>query len=100
VIAGAAPLIVHASEDEFNPDQVTPGVWGFVLTFVIMVIVALLILDMVRRIRRVNYRAVVRQQLEVERLAAEGGAAGTDAAGTTPGADAAASDDDDLPPSR
>ena len=62
------PLLVLADEEEFDPNTVTPGVWGFVLTFVVMVVVLLLVLDMVRRIRRVNYRAEVREQLEQERL--------------------------------
>ena len=36
-----------------------------------MVVVVLLILDMVRRIRRTNYRAEVREQLEAEARDAE-----------------------------
>lgn len=71
MIAAVAPALVRAAEEEFDPDTVTPGVWGFVLTFVIMVVVVLLVLDMVRRIRRVNYRAEVREQLEAERLEQE-----------------------------
>nr|WP_241843079.1 hypothetical protein [Agromyces albus] len=63
--------IAIAAEEEFDPDTVTPGVWGFVVTFALMVVVVLLILDMVRRIRRTNYRAEVRERLEVERLEAE-----------------------------
>jgi uncharacterized protein HemY len=50
---------------------VTPGVWGFVITAAIMVVVILLIIDMVRRIRRVNYRAEIRQRLEDEAKGAE-----------------------------
>jgi hypothetical protein len=51
-----------------SPDDtlVTPGVWGFVVTAVIMVVVILLIIDMVRRMRRVTYRAEIRQRLEEE----------------------------------
>jgi hypothetical protein len=47
-------------------ELVTPGVWGFVITFLLIIAVVLLILDMVRRIRRVTYRAQVKEQLEVE----------------------------------
>ena len=47
-------------------DQVTPGLLGFLLTAFIVVLTALLIVDMVRRIRRVRYRA----QVEEERMAA------------------------------
>ncbi|MFP3578635.1 hypothetical protein [Arthrobacter sp. fls2-241-R2A-200] len=50
-----------------SEDQVTPGTWGFVLTAFIVVLTTLLIVDMVRRIRRVRYRA----QVEEARLAAE-----------------------------
>ncbi len=79
MIGAAAPLVlaalVRAEEEEFDPNLVTPGVWGFVLTFAVMVVVVLLILDMVRRIRRVNYRAEVRAQLEAEAREAELGEA-------------------------
>ena len=76
MIAGVASFLSHADllsaeEEEFDPNLVTPGVWGFVLTFLVMVAVVLLILDMVRRIRRVNYRAEVRAQLEAEARDAE-----------------------------
>lgn len=68
VVPAAAVL---AGEEEFDPNTVTPGIWGFVVTFLLMVVVVLLILDMVRRIRRTNYRAQVREQLEAEARDAE-----------------------------
>jgi Na+-transporting methylmalonyl-CoA/oxaloacetate decarboxylase gamma subunit len=110
VIAGSAPVIVgaalvRADEEEFDPNLVTPGVWGFVLTFLIMLVVVLLVLDMVRRIRRVNYRAEVRAQIEAEELeqqfADEGDGSAPDAPGTRPDdGPAAASDDEEQPPAR
>jgi hypothetical protein len=54
-----------------DDDLVTPGVWGFVITFLLVVVVVLLIIDMVRRIRRVTYRAQVREQLAAEQLIEE-----------------------------
>jgi uncharacterized protein HemY len=60
-----------APSPNIDSDLVTPGVWGFVITAVIMVVVILLIIDMVRRMRRVNYRAEIRQRLEDERAGAE-----------------------------
>ena len=57
-----------------DADLVTPGVWGFVITFLLVVAVVLLIIDMTRRIRRVTYRAQVKEQLEGEALAAEAAA--------------------------
>lgn len=62
-----------APSPKVDPTLVTPGVWGFVITAAIMIVVILLIIDMVRRIRRVNYRAEIRQRLEDE--AAAGGEA-------------------------
>lgn len=92
-------LTLLAEDEEFDPNTVTPGIWGFVLTFVVMLIVVLLVLDMVRRIRRVNYRAEVREQLESEQLESDardaeiGEADGqaTDAAGDVP------TEDDERP---
>jgi len=53
-----------------SDDLVTPGVWGFVVTAFVMIAVILLIIDMVRRLRRLNYRAEIRQRLEDEAAAA------------------------------
>lgn len=50
----------------FDEDLVTPGIWGFVLTIAVILAVVLLIVDMVRRIRRVTYRAQVQEQLAAE----------------------------------
>lgn len=59
-----------APSPNINADLVTPGVWGFVITALIMVAAILLIIDMVRRMRRVNYRAEIRQRLGAEAEAA------------------------------
>ncbi len=55
-----------------DADLVTPGVWGFVITFLIAVATILLIWDMMRRVRRTRYRAEVNAKLDAEqaRLAA------------------------------
>jgi len=49
-----------------DDDSVTPGVLGFVVTFLLAVVVVLLVLDMVRRIRRVRYRAEIAEKLDAE----------------------------------
>jgi hypothetical protein len=49
-----------------SDDSVTPGVVGFTVTFLIAVAVVLLVLDMVRRIRRVRYRAEIAEKLDAE----------------------------------
>ena len=68
---------VAAEENTPDPDQVTPGVIGFIATFFVAGVTVLLVIDMVRRVRRVNYRAQVREQLEAEVAARD--AAGADA---------------------
>lgn len=39
-----------------DPDQVSPGLTGFLATFAVVAVTILLILDMTRRIRRVRYK--------------------------------------------
>lgn len=88
----SATAVLADGKEEFDPNTVTPGVWGFVVTFLVMVAVVLLVLDMVRRIRRTNYRAQVRAQIDAENEAAARDAElgsfdegdGPDASGTAP----------------
>ncbi len=58
-----------APGEELDPNTVTPGVVGFALTFLVAVAVVLLVIDMVRRIRRINYRAAVNERLDAEEAA-------------------------------
>lgn len=51
---------------EVDPNSVTPGVVGFVITFLVGIAVLFLIVDMARRVRRVRYRAMVNEQLDAE----------------------------------
>jgi hypothetical protein len=60
------PLPTPSLREGISEDQVTPGLLGFIMTAFFVVATALLIVDMVRRIRRVRYRA----QVEEERIAA------------------------------
>jgi len=53
---------------EVDPNSVTPGVIGFVATFLVVAVVLLLIADMVRRVRRVRYRAEISERLDAEML--------------------------------
>jgi hypothetical protein len=90
-----SPLPTPSLREGISEDQVTPGLLGFIMTAFFVVATALLIVDMVRRIRRVRYRA----QVEEERIAAasaadveaaEAAEAGSGAAG--PAAGSAAGD--------
>ena len=70
------PLPTPTLREGISEDQVTPGLLGFIMTAFFVVATALLIVDMVRRIRRVRYRA----QVEEDRIAAAA-AADVEAAG-------------------
>lgn len=60
------PLPTPSLRDGISEDQITPGLWGFIMTAFFVLVTAVLIVDMVRRIRRVRYRG----QVEEERQAA------------------------------
>jgi len=65
----AEELIPHI---EVDPVLVTPGVVGFVVTFAVAIGALLLILDMVKRVRRVRYRAEIAKMLDREEQDARG----------------------------
>ncbi|SDT10225.1 hypothetical protein [Microterricola viridarii] len=69
-------------DKEFDPDTVTPGIWGFVATAVIALAVVGIGFDMVRRIRRTNYKAEISARLEAELAEREAGATGATDGGT------------------
>lgn len=97
VASSVTALLAVAAEEEFDPNDVTPGVEGFVITFIVMAVVLLLVLDMVRRIRRVNYRAEAQERLDAEERAAREGDVGSAEVDTDGTAGDTASD---APPSR
>ncbi|HEY9306483.1 MAG TPA: hypothetical protein VIP82_01635 [Microbacterium sp.] len=55
---------------QVDPDIVTPGVVGFVVTAFIAIAVILLVWDMMRRIRRGRVRADIQEELDAEEQAA------------------------------
>lgn len=84
--AGVVQAIAQLAENEaaFDPNSVTPGVLGFLVTALFALAVIFLGRDLVRRLRRGRYREEIREELAAE-LAAQD--ALREAA---PGADAAA----------
>ncbi|MGN6325123.1 hypothetical protein [Pseudolysinimonas sp.] len=74
----AVPTPAPSPTSKVPDTAVTPGVWGFVVTAAIGVVVILLILDMIRRLRRVNYRAEVRERIAAEQAAGETGESRSD----------------------
>ncbi|HJB63512.1 MAG TPA: hypothetical protein H9769_07395 [Candidatus Microbacterium pullistercoris] len=60
-----------------DPESVTPGPYGFLVIVLLVVAVALLVIDMMRRVRRVRYRAEVNEMLDAEQRAAEDDAGGS-----------------------
>ncbi len=87
----AAATPTPSPAPDYNPDTVTPGLVGFGITFLIAVAVVLLIIDMVRRIRRVRYRDEIRHLLDEEQLRQLDQEVdpkpGTEEPGTEPGTD-------------
>lgn len=71
----------------FDPNSVTPTWVGFAATFLVAAAVVFLIMDMVRRVRRVRYRGEIREQLEAEQRGAEQRGADREAADAPPEAD-------------
>lgn len=59
---------------EGDPNMVTPGVIGFVITFLVAAATVLLVIDMNRRVRRVRYREEIREELQAEVDAQRGNA--------------------------
>ena len=70
-LIAAVPTPAPTPTSNVDADAVTPGVWGFVVTAAIGILVILLIVDMIRRLRRLNYRAEIRARLEAEQAGAE-----------------------------
>ena len=71
--------LILLAGDPLNPDPsasadpantfYSPGIVGFLGTFFVVVGAVLLILDLVRRIRRVNYKAQIQERLAAEQEA-------------------------------
>src|SRR3954469_11504761 len=78
VVATSTPTPTPA-----NPESVTPGLWGFLVVFILAIVVWLLMRNMTQRLRRLRFR-------EQEGLRREGG--------PTPSPDAPDAPDD-RPPS-
>lgn len=52
--------------EKIDPNGVTPGVVGFIITAFVAVVSLLLILDMVRRMRRLRYREEAKFNVDAE----------------------------------
>lgn len=70
MLSTLALIALRFTEDsvvkELNPDDVTPGVIGFAFTAVFAIAVILLGVDMYTRMRRMRYRAEVREEISQE----------------------------------
>ena len=62
----------------------SPGTIGFIMTFLLVVGAILIIFDMVRRVRRVRYRAEIQERLDEEAAAEKPAAPKTSAAKSAP----------------
>ena len=59
------------AEESIDPQLVSPGAVGFFATAFVGVVTVLLLLDMVRRMRKVNMRADIQAKLDAEQAATE-----------------------------
>jgi uncharacterized membrane protein len=66
-----SPLPTPGLREGITEDQITPGLWGFIMTAFFVLATTVLIVDMVRRIRRVRYRAQVEEERQAEAAAAD-----------------------------
>lgn len=57
------------AEETIDPQLVSPGVIGFVATAFVAILTVLLLLDMIRRMRKVNMRADIKAKLDAEEAA-------------------------------
>lgn len=57
------------AEETIDPQLVSPGVIGFVATAFVAILTVLLLLDMIRRMRKVNMRADINAKLDAEEAA-------------------------------
>lgn len=57
------------AEETIDPQLVSPGVVGFVATAFVAILTVLLLLDMIRRMRKVNMRADITAKLDAEEAA-------------------------------
>jgi len=63
--------LILKSADEPTSISTSPGTIGWVFTFFLAVAALFLIYDMVRRIRRMRYRAEIQQEITEEEAAAD-----------------------------
>ena len=75
------------SKPSFDPNAVTPGTEGFVVTFALVIVVVFLLRDFSRRVRRINLRGQEAERRAAEQAAAAAGgtATGRPPGGATPG---------------
>lgn len=64
----------------------SPGTIGFVMTFIVVVAALALMFDMVRRVRRVRYRAEIQAKLDAEAGGSSSASQGTKPAAAKPAA--------------
>lgn len=66
VLVGADATPSPLPTSSLSEDAVTPGVIGFLVTAAVVIVVVFLIIDMVRRMRRVRYREEARERIAAE----------------------------------
>lgn len=98
LVSASAALLLAASTEGFDRNAVTPGPAGFIATAAVGLAVIVLGIDLVRRLRRVQYREEAEALLDAEAAQAEAAAqaSGQEARAADGNEDAAATAADDA----
>lgn len=98
LVSASAALLLAATTEGFDRNAVTPGPAGFIATAVVGLAVIVLGIDLVRRLRRVQYREEAEALLDAEAAQAEAAAqaSGQEAPAADGNEDAAATAADDA----
>jgi hypothetical protein len=63
-MTGSPALLAVLAGEAPDPESVTPGLWGFLVVFVLAIVVWLLMRNMTGRLRRLRFREEERQRRE------------------------------------
>lgn len=69
IVSAATTTPAPTPTSEVDPDLVTPGVAGFLITALVALAVIFLVWDMMRRIRRGRVRADIQEELDAQEQA-------------------------------
>jgi flagellar biosynthesis/type III secretory pathway M-ring protein FliF/YscJ len=63
-MTGSTAVLAVVASEAPDPESVSPGLWGFLVVFVLAIVVWLLMRNMTGRLRRLRFREEERQRRE------------------------------------